>query len=272
MWFKMKFSLPFIREKISFFNDIKNILEQVKVHYNKGAAKIKHLDQLSKTLNEKRKAIGKQLFDCPQMDSSAAGASSKHIQQLVSQDDEFMRRINDKYEGAGGQSASNPIQGFTEGRRGNKESMLGRLVDRVGTSLREMFGRTVSIEEYATSLVDLIQYTYYIEEWLECVLDLKRQKQKDNKPFLNNDKISLEYLTNVSKFLQEVVLVIVLNDLKYLLSFYMIGMQNALVEDFTITQQQIYRKQLGGKDAKADHEPMEALLEKQLPLRDGFQR
>jgi len=59
MWFKMKFSLPYIKEKINFFNDIKTILEQVKVHYNKGAAKIKHLDQLSKTLNEKRRAIGK---------------------------------------------------------------------------------------------------------------------------------------------------------------------------------------------------------------------
>ena len=153
--------------------------------------------------------------------------------------------------------------------------MLGRLVDRVGTSIREMFVRNVSIEEYANSLVELIQYTYYIEEWLECVLDLKRQKQRDNKPFLNNDKISLDYLTNVSKFLQDVVMVIVLNDLKYMLSFYMIGMQNAMVEDFTITQQQIYRKQLGGRDAnKNDQEEMEAILESQNPikLRDPYQK
>ena len=57
---------------------------------------------MSKSLNEKRRTIGKQLFDCPQMDSSGSGASSKHIQQLLSQDDDLMRSINDKYEGAGG--------------------------------------------------------------------------------------------------------------------------------------------------------------------------
>lgn len=38
----------------------------------------------------------------------------------------------------------------------------------------------------------------------------------------------------MSKFLQDVVMVVILNDLKYLLSFYLIGMQNALVEDHTI--------------------------------------
>lgn len=59
MWFKMKFSLPFSKEKVNFFKDIKAILEEVKYHYNKGAAKIKHLDQMSKSLNEKRRAIGK---------------------------------------------------------------------------------------------------------------------------------------------------------------------------------------------------------------------
>ena len=40
----MKFSLPFVKEKINFFKDVKNILEEVKGHYKKGAAKIKHLD------------------------------------------------------------------------------------------------------------------------------------------------------------------------------------------------------------------------------------
>ena len=43
-------------------------------------------------------------------------------------------------------------------------------------------------------------------------------------------------------------MVIVLNDLKYMLSFYMIGMQNAMVEDFTLTQQnemhKLYQKQM----------------------------
>ena len=56
----------------------------------------------------------------------------------------------------------------------NQESMFGRIVGRVGTSIREMFVRNFSIDEYAIALVDLTQSTYYIEEWLECVLDLKR--------------------------------------------------------------------------------------------------
>lgn len=36
---------------------------------------------------------------------------------ITNQDDDFMRNINEKYEGAGGQSAANPIQGFQEGRK-----------------------------------------------------------------------------------------------------------------------------------------------------------
>ena len=46
----------------------------------------------------------------------------------------------------------------------------------------------------------------------------------------------MDYLLEISKFIKEVVLALVLTDLKYLLSFYMIGMQNAMVEDSTLTQ------------------------------------
>ena len=41
----------------------------------------------------------------------------------------------------------------------------------------------------------------------------------------------------MSKFLSECCLVIVLNDLKYMLSYYMLGMQGAMIEDLTISQE-----------------------------------
>lgn len=133
---------------------------------------------------------------------------------------------------------SNPIQGFTEGRKDNKESVFGRFIDKFGSSLKDFFVEKVSIEEYTKSLLELIQYTYFIEEWLKCVLKLQQEKQQKFEVFNNNDKISLEYLKSVSSFFHEVVLVIVINDLKYMISFYMIGMQNAMVEEFTLAQQE----------------------------------
>lgn len=36
-------------------------------------------------------------------------------------------------------------------------------------------------------------------------------------------------------------MVIVLNDMKYMLSFYLVGMQNAMVEDCTLTQMAIMK-------------------------------
>jgi hypothetical protein len=72
---------------------------------------------------------------------------------------------------------SNPIQGFTEGRKDNKESVFGRFIDKFGSSLKDFFVEKVSIEEYTKSLLELIQYTYFIEEWLKCVLKLQLEKQ-----------------------------------------------------------------------------------------------
>ena len=43
---------------------------------------------------------------------------------------------------------SNPIQGFTEGRKDNKESVFGRFIDKFGSSLKDFFVEKVSIEEY----------------------------------------------------------------------------------------------------------------------------
>jgi hypothetical protein len=51
-----------------------------------------------------------------------------------------------------------------------------------------------------------------------------------------HDKACLDYLKSVSHFLQEVLMVVVLNDLKYMLSFYLVSMQSAMVEDFTLSQ------------------------------------
>ena len=147
-----------------------------------------------------------------------------------------MRTLNEKYEGAGGQSISNSIQAFHEGRKFNKATVFGKLMDRFGSSIKEFFVQSVPIMEYTRALLDLIQVTYYIEEWLKFLLHLKQKNKNEGKPFMKKDENSIDYLKKICNFLQDVVMVIVLNDCKYLLSFYMIGMQNALVEDSTLTQ------------------------------------
>jgi hypothetical protein len=53
--------------------------------------------------------IGSEIFDSPTMDVTGS--------IITSQEDEFMRNLNEKYEGAGGQSVSNSIQGFHDGRK-----------------------------------------------------------------------------------------------------------------------------------------------------------
>jgi hypothetical protein len=101
IWFKMKFMLPQIQVKIQYFNEIRNLLKTLKILYNKNAAQIKHLAQLAKTLNEMKGLIGETLFESPQMESTGS--------IITNQDDEFMRNINEKYEGAGGSSVNNCI-------------------------------------------------------------------------------------------------------------------------------------------------------------------
>jgi hypothetical protein len=63
----MKFNLPQIKEKIAFFEEIRNHLNSLKILYNKNAAQIKHLSQLSKKLSDIKYQIGETLFDQPQM-------------------------------------------------------------------------------------------------------------------------------------------------------------------------------------------------------------
>ena len=50
-----------------------------------------------------------------------------------------MRNLNEKYEGAGGQSVSNSIQGFHDGRKLQKATAIGKLMDRFGSSIKEFF-------------------------------------------------------------------------------------------------------------------------------------
>lgn len=52
MWFKMKFTLPQITNKIQFFNDIRNLLVDLRILFDKGEARIKHLQNLTKILSE----------------------------------------------------------------------------------------------------------------------------------------------------------------------------------------------------------------------------
>jgi hypothetical protein len=53
-------------------------------------------------------------------------------------------------------------------------------MDRFGSSIKEFFVQNVPIEDYTKALLDLIKCTFYIEDWLRCVLILKHQKQKEN--------------------------------------------------------------------------------------------
>jgi hypothetical protein len=52
IWHKVKFSLPQIKEKIMYFQDVQNRLLEVKILYSKGAARIRHLAELSHSLKE----------------------------------------------------------------------------------------------------------------------------------------------------------------------------------------------------------------------------
>ena len=58
-------------------------------------------------------------------------------------------------------------------------------MNQFGSSIRELFKTAETpLEAYTKSLKELIKSTFYIEEWLKIVLELKREKQRDNKPFL----------------------------------------------------------------------------------------
>jgi hypothetical protein len=58
---------------------------------------------------------------------------------IASQDDEFMQNLNDKHEGAMGQSLENPIQGFNEDRRMDRQGGLGAMLTTFGSSLKQLF-------------------------------------------------------------------------------------------------------------------------------------
>lgn len=70
IWFKMKFNLPNIKEKIQYFNDIRNLLREVQILYNNGVAQIKHLAGLAKKLGDMKTNIGRNLYEKADMDAS----------------------------------------------------------------------------------------------------------------------------------------------------------------------------------------------------------
>jgi hypothetical protein len=89
----MKFALPMIKEKILYFNEIKNLLSGLYILYNKNSAQIKHLAQLSKSLSHLKSKIGSELFDDANMEVTGS--------IITSQEDDFMRTLNGS-EGASG--------------------------------------------------------------------------------------------------------------------------------------------------------------------------
>lgn len=58
----MKFDLPLIKEKVSFFEAVKHVFRDVQMLYNSGSAKIKHLGSMHRTFTELRQTIGLKLF------------------------------------------------------------------------------------------------------------------------------------------------------------------------------------------------------------------
>ena len=54
-----------INEKISYYNEIRNNLIEFRILYNKGAAQIKHLQNLAKTFAELKYKIGSEIFKNP---------------------------------------------------------------------------------------------------------------------------------------------------------------------------------------------------------------
>ena len=72
IWFKPKISLPLINEKIGYYNEIRNNLIEVRILYNKGAAQIKHLQNLAKVFAELKQKIGLEIFQNPQFEASVS--------------------------------------------------------------------------------------------------------------------------------------------------------------------------------------------------------
>ena len=101
------------------------------------------------------------------------------LERLLSDDDEAMQRINSSY-GSSGSSMANPIHGFSPGRIPQSDSTIGRVISQVGSSIRELFKQPdTPIAEYTRALKEMIKSTFYIEEWLKIVLDLKQEKRRD---------------------------------------------------------------------------------------------
>ena len=69
-----------------------------------------------------------------------------------------------------------------------------------------VYGATVDV--YARALVDLFKETYFIEQW---ILELES----------GQDEKLLAKLSRISQFLQEVLLAMVMSDLRYLLQRYL---------------------------------------------------
>ena len=67
IWHKMHCDLPMIKEKIQYFIEIKDTLQQLRILYNKDVAKIMHIARLTKVLNEFKLKIGQHLFENPNM-------------------------------------------------------------------------------------------------------------------------------------------------------------------------------------------------------------
>lgn len=51
IWFKIEYDLPFLKEKVTFFEQASDHLNAVQILYFKGEAKMFHLDNLARNLS-----------------------------------------------------------------------------------------------------------------------------------------------------------------------------------------------------------------------------
>lgn len=85
-----------------------------------------------------------------------------------------MKDLNSKYLGCGGQSLENSIQGFSsDDRKTNSESTIGKFMGRVENTFKQIFGQGTTFEAYRKGVLNLIQNSLYIEEWIRTLLAVR---------------------------------------------------------------------------------------------------
>lgn len=110
----------------------------------------------------------------------------------------------------------------------NVANKIGKdIQDGVAKFTNKYYGRPV--EEYSKIIEELFQGCYFIEDWINDI-ELNKEKTKCLKPN-DNWKTYKEKLEQLSFLLFEVIVTMVLEDLKYLIQRYLEKMLGAFTEN-----------------------------------------